>query len=315
MRIKDIGRRLDMKMKLLINDSSDLFRLSKLHNITFSIFVKRDENEDKYYFEAFIAKESIEENLAEIIKSYSPVESEWYYMISRPVISTKILDLMKELWDVPSLQFSEITVEDGKLSLRIRYHSLYKKDVSLVLNKYLAIPYFIDDLLMKKSEDVIFLMNKKNQRTPLSIIEYSVPISIHDVDYPTKVIMEEDALAEVVENPYCHNNFDVIIFSQREVQENENFKCLSKKDLIYETKSTNKLLSIIKDRANLHGIFRENIIIKYRNKRLYSSSVIASSRLNEYLAIMFAASRELYGKNIIDVNVCTDFDKEIYGEL
>ena len=145
-----------LSVDLETRNSTDLFRLSKLHNITFSIFVKRDENEDKYYFEAFIAKESIEENLAEIIKSYSPVESEWYYMISRPVISTKILDLMKELWDVPSVQFSEITVEDGKLILRIRYHSLYKKDVSLVLNKYLAIPYFIDDLLMKKSEDVIF---------------------------------------------------------------------------------------------------------------------------------------------------------------
>ena len=315
MRIKDIGCRLDMKMKLLINDSSDLFRLSKLHNITFSIIVRRDETEDKYYFQAFIAKEGVEERISEIIRSYSQIETESYYMISRPVISSRILDLIAELWGVKSVQFSEITVEQGKLIIRVRYHSQYKKLLSLVLNKYLVIPYFIDDLLMKKSEDVIFLMNKKNQRTPLSIIQYSLPISMHNIDYPTKVIMEEDALAEVVENPYSMNNFKIIIFSQREVEEKENFISLSKKDMIYETESTNKLLSIIKDRANARGIFRGNIIIKYKNNRLYSSSVISSSRLNEYLEIMFSASRELYGKNIINVNVCTDFDKEIYGEL
>ena len=315
MRIKDIGCRLDMKMKLLINDSSDLFRLSKLHNITFSIIVRRDETEDKYYFQAFIAKDGVEERISEIIRSYSPIETESYYMISRPVISSRILNLIAELWGVKSVQFSEITVEQGKLIIRVRYHSQYKEPLSLVLNKYLVIPYFIDDLLMKKSEDVIFLMNKKNQRTPLSIIQYSLPISMHNIDYPTKVIMEEDALAEVVENPYCLNNFKIIIFSQREVEEKENFISLSKKDMIYETESTNKLLSIIKDRANARGIFRGNIIIKYKNNRLYSSSVISSSRLNEYLEIMFSASRELYGKNIINVNVCTDFDKEIYGEL
>jgi hypothetical protein len=315
MRIKDIACRLDMKMKLMINDPSDLFRLSKLHNITFTIFLKKDGNDKKYYYEAFIAKKYVEENIVEIIRSYSPVETENYYMISRPVISPKILDLIKELWDTPSLQFSEITVEEGKMVIRVRYNSLYKKQLSLVLNKYLVIPYFIDDMLMKKSEDVVFLMNKKNKRTPLSIIQYSLPLSIHNIDYPTKVIMEQDALAEVVENPYCQSNFRIIIFSNEELKEQENFVCLSKKDLLYQTESTNELLNAIKDRANAHGIFRGNIIIKYKNNRLYSSSVISSSRLNEYLEIMFSASRELYGKNIIDMHVCTDFDVDVYGEL
>ncbi len=315
MRIKDIGCRLDMKLKIMINGTSDIFRWSRLHNITIGLFIKRDNDTGKYYFEAFITKVTMDKHAIDLIEAYSPIATENYYLISRPVINQKILDLIMELWEVPSLQFSEITVENGKMILRIRFNNLYKKDLSLILNKYLEVPYFIDDMALTKSEDVVFLMDKKNKRTPMSIIQYSVPMSIHSVDYPTEVLMKGDAIAEVVENPYDKSNFHILIFSQHELEERDNFICLSKSDMIYRTESSNQLLNMIKDRANERGIYRANIIIKYTNGRLYYSSVISTYRLNEYLQIMFSCSKEKFGKNIINVNICTDFNPVIYGDL
>ena len=315
MRIKDIGCRLDMKLKMMINGTSDIFRLSRLYNIIIGLFIKRDNDTGNYYFEAFITKVNMDSSAINLIESYSPIVTENYYLISRPVINQKILDLIVELWNVPSLQFSEITVENGQMILRIRFNNLYKKNLSLILNKYVEIPYFIDDIALTKSEDVVFLMDKKNKRTPMSIIQYSVPMSAHNVDYPTEILMKDDALAEVVENPYDKSNFHIIIFSQHELEERDNFISLSKNDMIYQTESTNELLNMIKDRANDRGIYKANIIIKYMNGRLYSSSVISSHRLKEYLQIIFSCSKEKYGKNIIDINICTDFDSAIYGNL
>ena len=315
MRIKDIGCRFDMKLKMLINDTSDIFRWSRLHKIVIGLFIKKDSDNRKYYFEAFITKALLNKHAIELIESYSPVETDNYYLISRPIMNKRILDLIKELWEVPSLQFSEITIEDGKMILRIRFNSLYKKDTSLILNRYLQIPYFIDDITLTKSEDVIFLMDKKNKRSPVSVIQYSVPIGAHKIDYPAEILMQGDALAEVVQNPYDKSNFRVIIFSQHELEEKNNLKCLSRKDMIYQTESTNELLNMIKDRANDRGIYRANIIIKYENGKLYSSSIISTYRLNEYLQIMFSCSREIYGKNIIDLSVCADFDADMYGNL
>jgi hypothetical protein len=315
MRIKDIGCRLDMKLKILINDTSDIFRWSKLHNLVIGLFIKRDSNSEKYYFEAFITKANLEKHARELIESYGPIETENYYLISRPIVNKKMLDFIKQLWNVPSLQFSELTIENGKMILRIRFNNLYKENVSLILNRYLEIPYFIEDITLTRSEDVIFLMAKKNRRAPVSVIQYSLPIGAHKIDYPTEILMEGDSLAEVVESPYDKSNFRVVIFSQHKLEEKSGLKCLSSKDMIYQTESTNELLNMIKDRANEHGIYRANIIIKYRNGKLYSSSVISTQRLNEYLQIMFSCSKEIYGKNIIDLSICSDFDANIYGDL
>ena len=54
---KDVNLKMDMKMKLVISGNADIFRWSKLHNITMSIFIKEDShNSGDYYFEAFIAE-------------------------------------------------------------------------------------------------------------------------------------------------------------------------------------------------------------------------------------------------------------------
>ena len=100
------------------------------------------------------------------------------------------------------MQFSEITIEDGKMILRIRFNSLYKKDTSLILNRYLQIPYFIDDITLTKSEDVIFLMDKKNKRSPVSVIQYSLPIGAHkiflsleiDIDFISTEYLDDNIL-------------------------------------------------------------------------------------------------------------------------
>ena len=315
MRIKDIGCRLDTELKMMINDTADIFRWSKLHNITIGIFIKPDNDTGKYYFEAFITKAMLNRHAIELIKSDSPIETESYYLISRSIMNKKILGLIKEFWDVPSLQFSEMTIEEGKMILRIRFNHMYKTNVSLVLNKYLQIPYFIDDINLTESEDVIFLISKKNKRSPVSMIQYSLPIGAHKIDYPTEILMNEDALAEVIENPYDKKDFRVVIFPPHELEEKNGLKCISREDMIYQTQSTNELLNMIKDRANERGIYRANIIIKYRNGRLYSSSIISTYRLNEYLEIIFSCSRDLYGKNIIDLSVCSDFDADLYSNL
>ena len=316
MNVKDIDTKLDMKLKLVISDNTDIFRWSKLHDLVMSIFIKEDsKNPENYYFQAFIMKNKVHSEVKELIETYSPVETENYYMLSHPIINTKILSLIKELWTIPSIAFGETTIESGKLIMRIRFHRLYKKDLSLILNKYLAIPYFVDDMTLTESEGGIVLLGNKNSRMPLSIIQYSIPVSDHSEDYAVQILEKNNGIAQVVENPYNKNDFKVIIFTENHVKERNGFTCISGEDNIYETYASNKLLSLIRDKTNSRGIFRNLLLIIIKNGRMYSNSVIASNRIMEYTKMVFSSSLELYGQNVVKLENSCDFDPELYGEF
>ncbi len=313
---KDINLKMDMKMKLVMSDNVDIFRWSKLHNIIMGIFIKEDsQNIGDYYFEAFITKDQKIAGFRELIEAYGAVEAKQFYIVVRPLVNKKILNFIKELWTVPSISFSETTVENGKLILRIIFHSRYKKDLSLILNRYLVIPYFIDDIILAKNESFTHLLENENKRAPLSIIQYSLPLSIHDEDYVSRILEENNGIAEVVENPYDRDNFKLHIFSENPIEENGKISVISSEDKIYETYSSNKLLNAIRYKANARGIFRNQLMVKVKDGRIYSSSSISTYRLMEYLELTFSSSLELYGKNFIRLENCTDFDPLLYDTL
>ncbi|MGE9810727.1 hypothetical protein ACLIKE_05205 [Ferroplasma acidiphilum] len=313
---KDVNLKMDMKMKLVISGNADIFRWLKLHNITMSIFIKEDsQNSGDYYFEAFIAKDQEIAGFKELIDAYGAIESEHFFLVVRPLVNQKILNFIKELWTVPSISFSETTVENGKLILRIIFHSNYKKDLSLILNRYLVIPYFIDDIILTKNEGFTYLLEKKNKRVPLSIIQYSLPLSIHDGDDISRILEENNGIAEVVESPYDRDNFKLHLFLENPVEENDKIRVISREDKIYEAYSTNKLLSTIRNKANERGIFRNQLFIKIKDGRIYSSSSVNTYRAMEYLKLTFASSMGLYGKNFIRLENCTDFDPSLHDSL
>ena len=49
------------------------------------------------------------------MEAYGAVEAKKFYIVVRPLVNKKILNFIKELWTVPSISFSETTVENGKL--------------------------------------------------------------------------------------------------------------------------------------------------------------------------------------------------------
>jgi hypothetical protein len=316
MKIGDIEKKLDMKLKLVVKENIDILTMSKLHNINMGIFIKEDkQREGDYYLEAFIIKNSSNLKYRELIESFWPVENDSFFMITRTLYNTKIVSLLKELWTVPSITFSEITVENGEIILRIRFHSLFKKQLSLILNKYLSIPEFIDDMLLVKSEGISLLMAKKNERVPLSIIQFSIPMDIHLEDYAYKMLMEKNGIAEIVENPSHSSDFKVILFLNGHVSEKEGFVCIAKEDNIYEIYEGNQFLNLVKEKADNQGIYRNNIMIKIKNGRIYSTSVLSTNRIMDYMKIVFASSDSLYGKNIVRMENILKFDPEIYSNL
>ena len=94
MNVRDIDTKLDMKLKLVISDNTDIFRWSKLHDLGMSIFIKEDsKNPEDYYFQAFIMKNKVHSEVKELIETYSPVETKNIICFLIPSLTLKFFPL------------------------------------------------------------------------------------------------------------------------------------------------------------------------------------------------------------------------------
>ncbi|WP_061950486.1 hypothetical protein [Acidiplasma cupricumulans] len=161
MNILDVDKRLNMKMKIVISSDSYIFRWSKLHNLNMTLFFRSQEK--KNYANVFIYKDKNKKFRKSFLNLMVHRKFENYFYVTVQISNEKIINLINELVQVKSLKLSETTIEDGKLIIRCRFHSDYKAEISQIVNRYLLIPYFIDDILIKESEGYKYLMFKKTK--------------------------------------------------------------------------------------------------------------------------------------------------------
>ncbi len=308
MNIIEASRKLDMEVKIAINSYEDIFRWSKLHNVTMSVFLGSDP--DNHYFRIFISKKN-NKGVEDLIANYfNAIEKEEYFMITK-LISDNIYNLIHEIGNIPSVALLETTIEMGKFIIRLRYNSDYKSNVSEIINRYITIPNFIDDLLITKSETGIdkFLLNK-NKKIPLSVLKYTIPLDRYNMTYTEKMLEKTDSIAEAVGLYGDDDYFDVLIFSNEKIQEGENLKCISDKNNIYESHLNLTPLSGVRKRTNEHGIFR-NFYISIKDNSIHLTFIISSYRIMEYIKILISEAIENNGKNIITIKTCSDYDPSL----
>ncbi|MEM0132585.1 hypothetical protein [Acidiplasma sp.] len=313
MNILDVDKRLNMKMKIVISSDSYIFRWSKLHNLNMTLFFRSQEK--KNYANVFIYKDKNKKIPKELLESYGASEFENYFYVTVQISNEKIINLINELVQVKSLKLSETTIEDGKLIIRCRFHSDYKAEISQIVNKYLLIPYFIDDILIKESEGYKYLLFKKNKRTGLAVIKYSVPFNVNNMGYGATLIEQRNLVAEAINAFSDDESFKILIYADSELEENDELKCISKNALIYETYIKDPLFLLMKERLNNHGIFRDGTYIQIKDGNVIITQFLSSFRVNEYLQIMYSSGMEIYKENIIKLKMCSDIYDEVFDDL
>ncbi len=305
MNINEVSTRLDMKARIVITQHIDTFQWSRTHNVSMSVFF--EDNPDKHYFRAFISKK-FHKNIENIIPEYfDAIEKDDYLIITRMILNDNIYNLMNEIRNIPSAILHETTIERGQFIVRLRYNSDYRLNISETLNKYLVIPNFIHDILITQSEGIKELMSNKNERMPLSVFKYNIPLYVHNMSDIEKILGKMNFVGEIVDSDLNKDYFKALIYLNEKIMENENLKCISDKNNIYETHIKNDLLSKVRIKANDHGIFREGTYFSIKDDLVYLTMVIASHRIMEYIKILISETIEQYGKNIVTIKTCSDY--------
>ncbi len=312
MDISDIDKKLDMKGKLEIIGESDIFRWSKLYGINMTVFIRYGSTLEDSFFKIFVSKPADDDIYKGLISTFSGLEQKSYIVITRSIMDKKIIELITGIIKIPSVYLSEMTIENGKLILRLRFNHNFSQDMSSLLTQYLYIPYFIDNILIKKSEGLKLLMVKKNARVPLSILKYSVPLSLFELDPGLKSIAESECIMLISNMDLPDNRFDVSIFSKEKLEVNERIKPVMRIENMYRYENYNKFMIDVKIKANDHGIFRNDETVVINGNELYVTLTIAQNQIMDYIEMLFASSMKYFKKNVITLKTVAPFDENLF---
>ncbi len=308
MLVNQIGNKLDMKCRLYINGGSYIFRVSSVHNMVMPVFLKQ--TNDGLYLKVFIEKGNIDPVLKNVLHSMESEERNNHYILTEKAFDNNVKELLDKLCEIPSLILGEPSIERGKLIIRFRFHHNYNKAVSDVLSLKIMKPLFIDKIEYRPAEDILTLLMKKNQRTPISVIKYKIPVEAYEDKNITDIIKKHNAIVEIIDSYKDLDYFNTIVFSSDKIDGLQEIA-----DNMYAVKLRTIMLEKLREKANNTGIYRDNIFGTVEGNYIIMTAFLSSFRALDYTRMLFSNSYELAGKNTISLDIVRQLGDDILKYL
>ncbi|SMD31445.1 hypothetical protein [Picrophilus oshimae] len=307
MNISDIDKKLDYKCKFSYNVNISIGRLSEIYKNPITVFIKNDGK--NHYIRAYVPKTD-DKNIMEMMNFFDYDDFNNYYRIIQNMYSESQYKLIEELGNIRSVVFSETDLENGMLTVRFRFSSRYRKEITDILSKYMIRPNVINNIKITPSEGIKWLIGNKNKRTRLSVLSYDVPLSIHNNDYVSEFMMNHDSIAEVLDAYSVSNKFKMLVYTNDEMRESNDVHKID--DGIYEAFVENRMLQAVREAANDAGIFRDHLFIKVDKDSINLTVILSYYRIDEYLRILFSESYNLTGQNIVSIRYIGDYQDYVF---
>ena len=308
MLINQIGNKLDMKCRLYINGGSYLFRVSAVHNMVMPVFLK--ETNRGLFLKVFIEKNNMDPPLKNLMNFLESEERNNYYIITEKVFDNNIKELLDKLCEIPGLIMAEPSIESGKLIIRFRFHHNYSKAVSDVLSLKILKPLFIDKIEYKPSEDILTLLMKKNQITPISVIKYKIPVGAYEDRDIIDTIKKHSAIVEIIDPYKNFDYFNAVVFSNDKIDGLQEIA-----DNVYMVKLKTVMLEKLRKKANDEGIYRDAIFGTVEGNYIVMTAFLSSFRILDYTRMLFSNSYELAGKNTVSLDIVRQLGDDIFKYL
>ena len=308
MLVNQIGNKLDMKCKLSINSGSYLFRVSAIHNMVMPVFLKQ--TNDGLYLKAFIEKGNMDPVLKNVMYSVESEERNNYYIITEKAFDDNVKELLDKLCEIPGLILGEPAIESGKLVIRFRFHHNYNKAVSDVLSLKIMKSLFIDKIEYRPAEDILTMLMKKNQRTPISVIKYKIPFEAYEDKNILDIIKKHNAMVEIIDSYKNLDYFNAVLFSSDKIDGLQEIA-----DNMYAVKLKTVILEKLREKANNTGVYRDNIFGTVEGNYIVMTAFLSSFRALDYTRMLFSNSYELTGKNTVSLDIVRQLGDDLLKYL
>lgn len=309
MLVKDIDKKLDMRVVLRLRQETDFFTATKDLGMTLPAFIYG--KEEQIWMSTFLPKSTRNQKIDIIKMKYKGVELENSIVVETRINNVKDLGVVRKISEVPSFVINRSDISDGFLNIYGRFHSSQIETVSNLLADYTE--DFENSRVehLGPSPGIIKILESVNEIYPLSLVNYRVSIDEDEKQY-TDLFTEPGIMAEVRNNLYKDGKIGVIVYSDTPLENKYTFlETISSKDGVYQFDVSNRFHNIVRVFANGRHIMRTRYFIKHAGNKLEMQVFLPATSLYEYSSILYDMARK--HRNNIVVTALLPFSSDIWN--
>lgn len=312
MLVKDIDKRLDMRLVIKLRQDTELFAYTKGIPQKFPVYIYGKDG--KAWMATYFPKTGLNKNMEIFIKKFNATELDNAYVIDSRINNVKDLIIINKLLEVPSFSVGITDMSEGFLNIYARFHSSRLVEISNLLAEYM------DDIENSRiswlgpSDGIIAILESVNSDYPISIVSYKVSIGNEDVTLKDIISSEPNILAEGRNYLPSDNKMSHLIYSDQDISGKYNgVKAISSKNGIYQMELYNEIINIIIEEANKRHIWRLRYFIKPCENGVEVSVFLPESSVYEYYSMLFSKVKD--NGNKIVVSRIMPFTNKIWDYL
>ncbi|MHB1708442.1 MAG: hypothetical protein ACYCT2_03060 [Thermoplasmataceae archaeon] len=296
MLVRDIDRKLDMRVILRVRQNTELFDLTREIKGKFPVFLFGRDGET--WMSTYFPKETKSNKLEIALKKFRGIEKENSFVIDSRINNVKDLKIINKLMEIPSFIINRSDMNNGFLNVYARFHSSQLPMVSENLSAY------TEDMENSRVEwlgpnpGIMKTMDLINSEYPVSVVTYTIRLNGEDRTM-SELAHNVDSMAEIKNSQMSDGRFKAVLYSNSaSAGLIEGVDAISKDDGIFELETGNDILANIRDASNSDHIMRLRYFVKPRDGNLEVTVFLPSAVLYEYYSVLYNIARKMKGKII-----------------
>ena len=261
MLVKDVDKKLDMRLVLRLRQNSELFNalLDLKVKMPVFIFPKNDE----VWMATYFSKNIVNSKIGILLKRFNAVELEDSFIIDSRINNVKDLAVIDKLMNIPSFIVNRSDMSSGYMNVYARFHSSHLEDVSNLLAEYTMDTENARVEWLGPSRGILQVMDLINQEYPVSLITYIIPMNGEESPLRS---LDSESILEVSNNLTKEGGFSSILYCDRPLQEKiAGVYPISEEHGIYSMTLFNQYLKDVRDKSNEQHIMRIRFFLKPQN--------------------------------------------------
>lgn len=294
MLVRDIDRKLDMRVILRVRQNTELFDLTKEIKGKFPVFLFGRDGET--WMSTYFPKEPKNNKLEIALKKYHGIEKENSFVIDSRINNVKDLRIINKLMEIPSFIINRSDMNNGFLNIYAKFHSSQLPMVSEDLSDY------TEDMENSRVEwlgpnpGIMKTMDLINSEYPVSLVTYIIGLNGEDRTI-SELAHNVDSMAEIKNSNMKNGKFKAVLYSNSaSAGLIEGVNAISKDEGIFELETGNDILDMIRDVSNSDHIMRLRYFVKPRDGNLELTVFLPSAILYEYYSVLYNLARKMRGR-------------------
>lgn len=296
MLVRDIDRKLDMRLILKLRQNTDFFKATADLNMSLPVYIFGRDN--TVWMSTYFPKSSKTQKTEIITRKFGGVEKEDSFVVDSRINNVKDLAVISRLMDVPSFVVNRSDMGGGYLNVYARFHSSQIAQVSNLLAEYTADSENARVSWLGPSMGIMKITDLINSHYPVSLVTYRVPLGKGDEELAA-ITREPGVIAEVRNSLSRNGKISAILYCDHPIDTGmDNIQEISSKDGICMVEVSNDFYNMVREMANSQHIMRTRYFIKPHGDEIEVNVFLPSSSVYEYYSILYEIARK-HNNNVV----------------